>query len=67
LYCLDWANGGRIERIDVLDAATGLVLDTRTVSAFSGGVDLVWSVSGHVVIQVTPLANNTVVSGLFLR
>ena len=33
-----WDSGGaRAERIDVLDAATGAVLDTRTISNFSKG------------------------------
>ena len=38
LYLVDWdGNNGRSERVDVLDGATGAVLDSRTVSAFSGG------------------------------
>src|SRR5262249_39616023 len=53
--------------IDVIDAASGTVLDSRTVSSFSGGQYLVWNVSGHVQFQVTNLVNgsNAVISGLF--
>jgi len=58
---------GRIERIDVLDAATNAVLDSRTLTDFVDGQCLVWSVSGHVVLRVTRIAGvNPVVSGLFI-
>jgi hypothetical protein len=66
LYLLDWDNGGRSEQIDVLNATTGAVLDTRTVSNFTGGEYLVWNLSGHVQMRVTTLAGpNAVLSGLF--
>ncbi len=66
LYCLDWDNAGRSERIDVLDAGTGTVLDTRTVTGFNSGQYLVWNISGHVVVRVTMTAGaNAVVSGIF--
>jgi hypothetical protein len=67
LYALDWDRAGRSEQIQVISAATGAVLDTETVSSFSGGEYLQWSVSGHVVIKVTNLGpGNAVLSGLFL-
>jgi hypothetical protein len=69
LYLLDWDSGGlRDERIDVLDAVTGKVLDTETAKSFSGGDYLVWTIGGHVTFQLTNLAGpatNAVVSGLF--
>jgi hypothetical protein len=69
LYLLDWDGSGvRKERIDVLDAASGKVLDTETGSSFSGGDYLVWTISGHVQFQLTNLAGvatNAVVSGIF--
>jgi hypothetical protein len=66
LYQLDWDNGGRSERIDILDATTGALLDTETTSSFAGGQYLVWNLSGHVIIRVTNLSgDNAVVSGLF--
>jgi len=67
LYAVDWDNAGRSEQIQITDAATGVVLDTETVSSFSGGVYLEWKVTGSVLIQVTNLAGpNAVLSGLFL-
>ena len=67
-YCLDWDWGGRTQTVDVLDAATNTVLDSRTISGFSGGVYLVWNVSGHVKLRVTrSLGANGVVSGIFFR
>lgn len=66
LYSVDWDNRARTQRVDVLDARSGAVLDTRTVSAFGGGQYLVWNVSGPVVFRVTRTAGpNGVVSGWF--
>ena len=65
-YFLDWDTTGRSERIDVLDPATGAVLDTRTVSSFHTGTYLVWNLSGHVQLRITRLGGaNAVLSGLF--
>ena len=66
LYYLDWDSGGHSERVDVLDAATGTVLDSRTVSSFSGGQYLVWNLTGHVTFRITDLTGpNAVLGGLF--
>jgi hypothetical protein len=66
LYCLDWDSTIRQQRIDVLDAVTSAVLDTRTVTSFNGGKYLVWNVTGHVKFRVTKLAgNNAVVAAIF--
>ncbi|QEH36754.1 TAP-like protein [Aquisphaera giovannonii] len=66
LYLLDWDNAGRAEQIRVVDAATGAVLDTRSATAFGGGVYLTWKLSGHVQFVVTRIAGpNAAVSGLF--
>ena len=68
LYALDWDNyGPRQEEIQVINAATGTVLDARTVSSFNGGEYLVWNVSGNVEFQITNLVGNSnaVISGLF--
>ncbi|HYL92444.1 MAG TPA: cohesin domain-containing protein, partial [Alphaproteobacteria bacterium] len=51
LYCLDWDNTGRSETIDILDAVSGTVLDSRSVSAFSNGEWVLWNLSGHVTIR----------------
>ncbi len=69
-YFLDWDTyqGGRVQRVDLVDAA-GRVLDTRTVSSFSSGVYVVWNLSGHVTARITNLnaPANAVLSGLFFR
>ena len=68
LYALDWDSyGPRQEQIQVINAATGTVLDARTVSSFNGGQYLVWNVSGNVEFQITNLVGNSnaVISGLF--
>jgi subtilisin family serine protease len=69
LYLLDFDNfnGPRAERVDILDAATNAVLDTRSVSGFNSGQYLVWNLGGHVVIRVTNTnpSSNALVTGLF--
>ena len=66
LYALDYDRIGRSERIDIVDAGTGTVLDTRSIANFGGGAYLTWKLSGHVALRVTTLAGkNAVVSGLF--
>jgi glucose/arabinose dehydrogenase/uncharacterized protein (DUF2141 family) len=67
LYAMDWDRLGRTETIDVLDAATGTILNTQNLSGFAGGTYLTWQVTGHVSFRVTntnPSAN-AVVGGLF--
>lgn len=67
LYMVDWDSNLRKQKIEVTDWATKKVLDEREVSAFAGGQYLVWNLSGHVTIKITPAAGaNAVVSGLFL-
>ncbi|MGA2720108.1 MAG: hypothetical protein ABSF78_14200, partial [Candidatus Acidiferrales bacterium] len=46
LYALDWDSGGRIETIQITDANTNAVLDTRYVSNFVNGVYYIWNISG---------------------
>jgi hypothetical protein len=66
MYFLDWDSGARTETVDVIDGATGAILDRRVVSVFTGGQYLVWNLSGHVVIRVTLTGGgNAVVSGMF--
>ncbi len=67
LYAVDLDGKGRSEQIQIINPLTGAVLDTETISSFSGGVYLQWAVSGDVEINVTNLGPvNAVVSGLFL-
>jgi hypothetical protein len=68
LYALDWDSyGPRQEQIRVIDPSTGNVLDSETVSNFSGGQYLVYNVTGHVQFQITNLVggSNGVIGGLF--
>jgi hypothetical protein len=73
LYALDWDGtgyqGGRSERIDLIDSSTSAVLDSRTIApdALAAGEYLTWNVTGHVIIRVTNLGRtNAVINGLFL-
>ena len=68
LYVLDY-NGGnaRSEQIQLSNASTGAVLSTETVSDFTNGAYLNWTISGNVLITITKTAGtNAVLSGLFL-
>jgi RHS repeat-associated protein len=68
LYALDWDNLGRQERVEILDATTNAVLDSRDISSFANGKYLVWELKGHVKLKVTKLAGtNAVISGLFFE
>jgi RHS repeat-associated protein len=69
LYTIDWDGGdGRQERIEVLDAESNAVLDSREVTLYTSGKYLVWTLKGHVKLKfthLTPAGYNAVVSGLF--
>jgi hypothetical protein len=66
LYFLDWDNQGRSERVDVVDVNSGQVLDSQSLSNFSGGTYLSWDVFGHVKFVITKLSGpDAVVSGIF--
>jgi hypothetical protein len=69
LYAVDWDELGRAETITIVNANNpSIVLSTQTVSNFSGGVYLVWNVSGDVQITVTQTgAQNAVISGAFFK
>ncbi len=67
LYLLDWDAQGRAQKIDVLDAATGTLLETRSAVGFSAGQYFAWTIRGHVVFSVTPIGGpNGVVSAVFV-
>lgn len=66
LYFCDWDTAGRSEKVEVVDAGSGNILQTVTISSFAQGQYLVWDFRGHVKVRVTRLAGpNAVVSGLF--
>jgi hypothetical protein len=65
LYLLDW-EGSHADSISIVNAASGAVLDTKTSPSFTNGEYAVWTVTGHVQIQVTRTGvSNGLVSGVF--
>ncbi|MEO8592805.1 MAG: Ig-like domain-containing protein [Candidatus Solibacter sp.] len=67
-YCLDWDTSSRNQTVTILDARNNAVLDTRGVTAFHGGLYLVYNLSGHLLIKVANTSSlNGVVSGIFFR
>jgi hypothetical protein len=65
-YFIDWSAAGRSQTIDVLNAATGAVLNTRTLSSFTAGQYLIWDITGHVRFRLTRRAGpNAIVNGMF--
>jgi hypothetical protein len=69
LYLNDFDASGRAETMEIVDANSKAVLDTRSVSNFAAaGEYLVWNVSGHIQLLVTRTAgNNAIVNGVFLE
>lgn len=66
LYAIDWDDASRSQRIDIVNASTGVVLDSRTLTGFTGGQYLVWTIQGHVRVDVVRTGpQNAVVSGVF--
>jgi len=55
-------NGGRSETVQIVDAVSGNILDTRTLTAFTNGVYLVWNISGKVVINISQNSGSIVSS-----
>src|SRR6266498_38707 len=66
LYCLDWDKRGRAQTLDVVDASTNALLDSRTISGFENGQYMVWNIQGHVRVNVLKdVGVNSVVSGVY--
>jgi uncharacterized repeat protein (TIGR01451 family) len=68
LYLLDWDAQGRTETLQISDASPSQLglLAQQSVSNFTGGIYVVYSISGHVTITVTSNAGpNAVVGGVF--
>ncbi len=65
-YFVDWDLGNRSETAQISDAATGALLDTRSITNFSGGIYLIWNLSGHVTLKITDVSGvNAALSGIF--
>ena len=70
LYLLDWDHYNRNETISILDAASHTVLSAQTLSGFGNGLYAVWTVKGHIIIQVSnhgTASVNAIVNGIFLN
>jgi hypothetical protein len=66
LYALDWDNSGRVQTIDVLDAVSGALLTSQSISGFASGHYLVWDMKGHVFLRLTRVSgNNALAMGMF--
>jgi len=66
VYLVDWDSTSRSETLEVHDAGTDALLDTRTVSGFHNGQYLLWNIKGHVTLRVIKVAGvNALVNGLF--
>jgi hypothetical protein len=59
--------GGRVERVDLIDINSGIVLDSRVISGLTNGVYLVWDVTGPVRTRFTRLVGgNALVNAVFV-
>jgi hypothetical protein len=65
MYFWDGSSSGRQERVDLVDLATGIILDRQMLSSFTNGVYLSWEVTGNVGVQVASYNVNAVVSAIF--
>jgi hypothetical protein len=69
MYLLDWRPEGVPAKAEVIDVASGAVLDTRTVKNYGQGVYFVWRIKGAVKIQIRNAdgGRHTFVSGVFFQ
>jgi hypothetical protein len=67
LYLLDWDSDSRAQGLEVMDAASGHVLLSRTDEHFKNGRYVILRLSGHVVLRFTRIGGaNCTLSGIFL-
>ncbi len=65
-YFLDWDNNGRAQTVEVLDAGSGSVLNSQTLSSYGSGKYLVWDLKGNIRVRFTKVSGyNAVLSGMF--
>ena len=66
LYLMDWGTA-RKQTIEVLDTASGIVLDQRPAASFRDGQYWTWQISGAVRFRITRTAGDTAaVSAVFV-
>lgn len=66
MYFYDASNSGRDQTVELIDRATGFILDSQRVRNFSTGVYITWEIQGAVQVRITPHNVSAVVSGIFL-
>ncbi len=54
-YCCDWDGWNRRQKIQIVDDATGVILDTQEITSFKNGVWLFYQISGKVRINFVPM------------
>jgi uncharacterized delta-60 repeat protein len=68
LYFCDWDFAGRSQTVELLDGETGTVLQSQTLSSFSGGQYWQWDLKGHLKLRFTKISGyNAVLNGLFFQ
>ena len=66
MYFVDWDLSGRTQTVEILDAGSGAILNSQTLSNFGSGKYLVWDLKGSVRVRLTKVAGfNAVLNGLF--
>ena len=67
IYFLDWDALGRSQSVRVLNAATGEILDSRTVGEFQEGLYLSWRIQGKASFRlINEGPDSAVLSGIFV-
>jgi hypothetical protein len=70
-YSVDFDTQGRTGKIEIFDASSNALLDTQSLSSYSGGKYLVWNIKGHVLVKLSFVsasgAPTVVVSGVFFK
>jgi len=65
-YAADFSGGNRRQRIDIIDASTGLLLNTVDFGNFENGKYVSYDVSGHVTVNIRNISGpNAVLSAIF--
>jgi hypothetical protein len=67
-YFLDWDQAGRSQRVEILDPASGAILDARDINAFANGTWVTWKIKGNIRARILSAGGpNAVLSGIFLE
>jgi hypothetical protein len=66
VYCLDYDRSGRQQTLELVNADTGAIIDSRVISNFGAGIWVIYSVSGNLIVRAQRVTGpNAVISGLF--